>query len=228
ALLPPFAGWTGSGGVRVEGTTVHYLVNRAADSFLRPHEPLEGAPVPVVVSPAVARAAGPGGIVALHVGDRTVEGQVVAESRYFPSVDGDFAVADLDTWLTAANTLEPGTTTASEVWLDAPPAAARRLDRPPFSALEVSSQRAAEAQLRGDPLARGALALLLASALVVSVVSVTAGAGAPLPSLELVLDWRLVALALGVTAVVAALAALAATAHAYERVARWRFSEGIE
>ena len=77
-------------------------------------------------------------------------------------------------------------------------------------------------------LAGGVAAGAIVSALVVSVVSVTAGAGAPLPSLELVLDWRLVALALGVTAVVAALAALAATAHAYERVARWRFSEGIE
>jgi len=233
--------------------------------------------------------------VVLHVGDRTVEAQVVAVSSYFPSVDGDFAAADLDTWLTAANTVEPGTTTASELWLDAPPAAARRLARPPFSALQVSSQRAAEAELRGDPLARGALALLLAtgvvglvlaavgllltvvgdlrdesgelfdleaqgaspadlrrhlllraavvagvglaggvaagavvSALVVSVVTVTAGAGTPLPSLELVFDWRLVGLALGLTAAVAALAALAATRRAYDRVARWRFSEGIE
>ena len=294
-VLPSFTGWTGVGGVRAEGTTVRYLLNRAADSFLRPREPLEGMPVPVVASPALARAAGPGGSVVLHVGDRTVEAQVVAVSSYFPSVDGDFAAADLDTWLTAANTVEPGTTTASELWLDAPPAAARRLARPPFSALQVSSQRAAEAELRGDPLARGALALLLAtgvvglvlaavgllltvvgdlrdesgelfdleaqgaspadlrrhlllraavvagvglaggvaagavvSALVVSVVTVTAGAGTPLPSLELVFDWRLVGLALGLTAAVAALAALAATRRAYDRVARWRFSEGIE
>src|SRR5439155_22521763 len=27
--LPPFAGWTGVGGVRRQGTTVHYLLNRA-------------------------------------------------------------------------------------------------------------------------------------------------------------------------------------------------------
>jgi hypothetical protein len=60
------------------------------------------------------------------------------------------------------------------------------------------------------------------------VVTVTAGAGTPLPSLELVFDWRLVALALGVTAGAAALGVLAATRRAYERVARWRFSEGIE
>src|SRR5207247_10544735 len=42
ALLPAIAGWTGSGGVRVAGTPVHYLVNRAADAFVRPHQPLEG------------------------------------------------------------------------------------------------------------------------------------------------------------------------------------------
>ena len=37
--------------------------NNAADAIVRPHEPLEGELVPVVVSPAIARAAGPSGIV---------------------------------------------------------------------------------------------------------------------------------------------------------------------
>jgi len=161
--------------------------------------------------------------------------------------------------------------------------------------LDVLSQRAAEAELRGDPLARGALALLLVtgivalalaavgllltivgdlrdesgelfrprgagrdtarppapsaaggcdrrdprarrrlaagaivSALVVAVVTVTAGAGVALPPLELVYDGRLVVVALVALAVGSALAALAATRRAYERVSRWRFSEGIE
>jgi ABC-type lipoprotein release transport system permease subunit len=251
--------------------------------------------VPVVASPAIARAAGAGGILPLHVGDRTVEAQVVAVARSFPSVDGGLVVADLDTWLTAANTVEPGTTTSSELWLDAPPSAASRLAQRPFSLLDVASQHATEAELRGDPLARGALALLLVtgivalalaavgvlltvvgdlrdesgelfdleaqgatpgdlrrhlllraalvavlglagglaagaivSALVVAVVTVTAGAGVALPPLELVYDRRLVVLALVVLAVASALGALAATHRAYERVSRWRFSEGIE
>jgi hypothetical protein len=154
-----FAGWTGTNGVRVRGTTVHYVVNRASDSIVRPGEPLEGVPVPVVVSPALARAAGAGGILPLHVEDQTIQGRVVAVARHFPSVDGDLVVADLPTWLEAANTNEPGTTTASEAWLDskAPPH---------IPSLAVQSQRAALAGLRGDPLARGSLALLLAVAVV--------------------------------------------------------------
>jgi hypothetical protein len=66
------------------------------------------------------------------------------------------------------------------------------------------------------------------SALVVAVVTVTAGAGVALPPLELVYDRRLVAVALVALAAGSVLAALLATRNAYERVSRWRFSEGIE
>jgi len=89
--------------------------------------------------------------------------KVVATTRYFPSVDGDVVVADLPTWLTAANTAEPGVTTPSELWLDAGPRAAAALAKLPLS---VASQRARERELRTDPLARGAIALLLVTALV--------------------------------------------------------------
>jgi hypothetical protein len=265
-----FAGWTGHNGIRMRGTSVRYVVNRASDSILRPREPLEGAPVPVIVSPDLARSAGPGGLLPLHVEDETIEGRVVAVARNFPSVGGDLVVADLPTWLTAANTLEPGTATASELWLDAK-------TRPRVPALDVVSQRATLASLRSDPLARGSLALLLVAAvvglvlavvgivlgvvsdrrdesgelfdlsaqgvtpaelrrhllvralivaavgigggiaagavvtaLVVSVVSVTAGGGAPLPPLALVLDWPVLAGALGSLAVASTLAAAAA------------------
>jgi hypothetical protein len=154
-----FAGWTGMNGVRVSGTTLHFVVNRAADSILRPSEPLEGAPVPVIASPDLARAAGSSGLLPLHVEDETIEGRVVGVAKSFPSVDGDLVVADLPTWLTAANTIEPGTTTPSEIWLDA-------RTPPRYPSLTVVSQRAVEASLRSDPLARGALALLLAAAVV--------------------------------------------------------------
>jgi hypothetical protein len=151
-----FAGWTGSNGVRVRGTTLRYVVNRASDSILRPTEPLEGSPVPVIVSPDLARV---GSLLPLHVEDETIQGRVVGVARHFPSVDGDLVVADLPTWLTAANTIEPGTATASEIWLDS--------SKPPhYPSLAVQSQRATLAALRSDPLARGSLALLLAAAIV--------------------------------------------------------------
>jgi hypothetical protein len=294
-VLRPLTGWIGSGGVRNESGGLHYLLNRAADSILRPREPLEGSTVPVIVSPAIAGAAALDGTLPLHVGNRTILAQVVAVARYFPSVGGQLVVADLPTWLVAANTVEPGTTVPSELWLDAPPAAASRLAQRPFSVLDVTSQEATAATLRGDPLARGAIALLLVtgvvagllaavglmltvvgdlrdesgelydleaqgatprdlrrhlllraaivavlglaggvaagaivSALVVAVVTVTAGAGVALPPLLLTVDWRLAGLLLAALAVVSVLAVLLATRHAYERVSRWRFSEGIE
>jgi hypothetical protein len=266
-----FAAWEGHGGIRaMGGGSFRFLLNRAADSIVRPHEPLEGTPVPVVVTPPLGRV---GDLVPLEVGNRVIRAQVVATMRHVPSVDGDAVVADLGTWLEAANTAEPGTTTASEIWVDGPrPGAAARLARPPFSSLTVTSQRAAEAALRQDPLARGSVALLLATAvvalalaavgvvltvvgdvadeggvlfdlsalglapsalrrhvllraavlavlgaglgiaagvivssLVVAVVTVTAGAGDALPPLGLVLDWPLVAAALGAALAAAAI-----------------------
>lgn len=262
-----FAGWTGANGVRMKGTTLRYVVNRASDSILRPHEPLEGSPVPVVVSPDLGRI---GNVVPLHVEDATIQGLVVGIARHFPSVDGSLVVADLPTWLEAANTIEPGTSTASEIWLHS--------STPPhYPSLAIESQAATEASLRGDPLARGSLALLLAAAivglvlagvgvllgvvgdrsdesgdlfdlsaqgvtpaeirrhlllraeavaavgiaggigagalvgaLVVAVVAVTAGAGSPLPPLQLVFDWPLVAIALAALAAGSTLAAAVA------------------
>jgi hypothetical protein len=242
---------------------------------VRPSEPLEGVPVPIVVSPALARAAGGSGVLPLHVEDQTILGRVVAVANHFPSIEGELVVADLPTWLEAANTNEPGTTTPSEAWVDSS-------KQPHVPSLAITSQRARLAELRGDPLARGSLALLLVaaivglalaavgvllgvvgdrrdesgelfdlsaqgvtpaglrrhlllraltvatvgiaggiaagavvSALVVSVVAVTAGAGVPLPPLALSFDWPLVALALACVAA----ASTAAAALAVRRVA---------
>ena len=153
-----FRGWFGTSGVRVEGPVLRFVVNNAADAVIRPHEPLEGELVPVVVSPAIARAAGPSGIVPLHAENNVISGKIVATTRYFPSVDGDVVVADLATWLAAANALEPGIATPSELWLESRP--------PPGLPLQVTSQRARARELTSDPLARGAIALLLVTAIV--------------------------------------------------------------
>ncbi|HET8529039.1 MAG TPA: hypothetical protein VFL60_09020 [Gaiellaceae bacterium] len=155
----PFARWLGVAGMRVDAPGVfHYTVNRAADSLLQPVEPLDGQLVPVLATPAVARTASAGGVLSLRVGDSVVAARVAAVVHRFPTVDGDAVVADLPTWLLAANTAEPGTTTASELWTG---------ERPPAGLpLQVTSQRAQEAQLRGDPIARGSIALLLVVAAV--------------------------------------------------------------
>src|SRR5439155_4548682 len=193
-------------------------------------------------------------------------------------VDGDVVVADLLTWLTAANTAEPGVTTPSELWIDAGPGAAATFAKLP---LTMMSQRAREHELRTDPLARGAIALLvvtagvglllaavgllltvggdlrddrgalfdleaqgarpaeirrhvllragivgvlgvgagvaagaIVSALVVTVVTVTAGAAEALPPLSLVFDAKLLVAALGLVALVSAAGAYLAARRA--------------
>ena len=298
--LAGYGGWIGTSGIGVEpargGVTLRYVVNRAADSLFRPRQPLEGEAVQVLASPAVAAAAGPGGIVPLHVEEQTIEGQVVGVVHNVPSVDGDVVVADRSWWFAAANAADPGTAVPGEVWLDGlRPGAERRLASAPLDALDVTFQRAVYARLRTDPLARGTLDLLLAAglvglvlaaigvvlgvvgdmrdesgelfdleaqgaapadirrhlllraavvsavgvvgglaaglivgALVVAVVTVTAGAGTPLPPLARATDWPVVIAALAVAGAVAALAAYLATRSAFDRIGRWRFSEGLE
>jgi len=72
-------------------------------------------------------------------------------------------VADLPTWLVAANTAEPGIAAPSEIWTQ---------QRPHGLPLQTTSQHAQEALLRGDPIARGAIALLLVVAIVGLVLAV--------------------------------------------------------
>jgi hypothetical protein len=159
-----FRRWLGTGGVTLEAPGVyHYVVNRAADSIIRPEEPGEGDLVPVVASPAIARAADSNGIVNLHVEDSVISAKVVAVARYFPTVDGEFVVADLPTWLVAANTAEPGIAVPDEIWSQ---------EKPPPLPVQVTSQRTEERQLRGDAISRGSIALLLVVAVLGLVLAV--------------------------------------------------------
>jgi len=298
--LPSYAGWIGTDGIAVaptgSGVTLRYVLNRAADSVFRPRQPFEGEAVPVLATPAVAAAAGPGGVVPLEVEQETIQAHVVGIVRHVPSVDGDAVVADLSRWFAASNAANPGTAVPSEIWLNGlRPGATRRLGAAPFDALDATSQRALYAHLRSDPLARGTLDILLAAALVglvlaaigvvlgvvgdmrdesgelfdleaqgaapadirrhlllraavvsgvgivgglvaglvvgalvVAVVTVTAAAGTPLPPLARVFDWPAILVALAAVALGAALGAWVATRPAFDRVARWRFSEGLE
>ena len=159
SLPPAFARWFGTHGITPDGRAFHFIVNNAADSILRPHQPLENELVPVVTTPAIAVAAGPSGIVPLHVENTIITGKIVATTRYFPSVDGDAVIADLPTWLTVANTAEPGVATRVGA-LARHAAAGRPAARPRVAA------RARLHELTSDPLARGAISLLLVTALV--------------------------------------------------------------
>jgi hypothetical protein len=176
-----WTGWLGrQGASRLPGNTVRvrYALTAAQTALFRPRQPTDGHPLAFVVSPDVARAAGPGGVVTLELGDQTVTGRVASVAKRFPGTadgGGSFVVADESHLQTALDADAPGTGTPGEVWLAAPHDGVRvaeALRAPPFAPLVVTSRRGIEHQLRSDPLARGIELTLGAGALLALVLAV--------------------------------------------------------
>jgi hypothetical protein len=172
--LTDYGGWVGVNGVEVESgggeTSLRYFVTKQASSRFRPRQPTDGRAVAVVASPRIARAAGSDAVLPVQLLGQQLPARVVAVARRFPSIEGDFVIADDRTLSTALNTEAPGTAVMNEVWLGAPPGRLAEVEaalrRPPFSLLRLESRSALEANLRNDPLARSALLTLVASAVV--------------------------------------------------------------
>jgi hypothetical protein len=168
--LPGYGGWIGNAGIRPTqtsgGARLRYLLTSAVLSHYRPRQPTDGRPVPVIASPALARAAGPGGIVPIQLGDQRLHVRVVGTASRFPTIDSDFVVGDESWLLGAMNADFPGAGVPSEIWIKGGPQIGRALVRPPFDRLELSSRRAVLDGLRSDPLARGSLIALALAALI--------------------------------------------------------------
>jgi hypothetical protein len=168
-LALDLAGWTGTGGITSEGRRLRYLVTGDNVARFRARQPTDGRPVPIVVSPELAAAAGPGGILPLDVGSAAIVGRVVATARRVPTIDEDAVLADGPTLATALDAEAPGRGAASEIWLQASQGSESRLDsaltRAPFDALQVTTRRAVLSDLRSEPLARGTLFTLAGAAL---------------------------------------------------------------
>ena len=165
-----FGRWTGTGGVTAPGGgRLDYLVTNDAIAVFRARQPTDDRPVPIVATPRLADAAGPGGVLPLTAGDASIVGRVVGIVRRIPTADGDVVIADEPTVATALNSAAPGAGAANEVWLDAPSRerthVAAALRGQPFNALEVSAHDALLADLRAEPLARGTLLTLAGAAL---------------------------------------------------------------
>jgi hypothetical protein len=149
-----FAGWVGSGGV---SNTLAYGITPDNTAVFRAPQPTDGQPLPVLVTPGIAAASGEGHIVPLTIEGEVVTARIVGIVPRFPSIVGDAVVADRQTAATVLNTHSPGLGTTDELWADALPA------KPPVE-LTVVSRADLLAGLRADPLARGALATLAATA----------------------------------------------------------------
>jgi hypothetical protein len=174
--LQPIAGWGGHGGltVRAHGgsLTARYVITTSEEAALRPAQPFDSRRLPVVASPDVAAAAGPSGMLELSFGGQVVHAHLVATASRFPTTQdaGDsFVVADEGSLASALGADDLASSVPDELWLSAPGAAsatvASALRRPPYDSLAVSSRAVIHGDLQRDPIARGIVSSLVASAI---------------------------------------------------------------
>ena len=172
----PFARWSGTGGITPAGDRLlRYVVTEGSVARFRANQPTDNTPIPIVVTPPLAAAAGPGGVLPFDVGDASVTGRIVAVARRVPTITGDAVLADAPTLATAMDADAPGSGAINEVWLDAPHGRQRPLEaalhNPPFNVLQVASYRQVLAAQESDPLARGTLYTLAGAAIVALVLA---------------------------------------------------------
>jgi hypothetical protein len=176
-VLSSFAGWIGRNGVtphaRAGGQRIRFDITTSEEAIFRPRQPFDTRRLPVLASPDVASAAGPGGALELNFGDQVVPARLVAVARRFPTTqdNGDsFVIADESSLASALGANDLPTAIPDELWLSTPGGAGSRvaasLRAPPFSSLAISSRAAIAAELRDAPLARGIVVSLLAAAAV--------------------------------------------------------------
>ena len=154
------------GGGATTALSVRYLISRERDFRVRPRQVTDGRPVPVIASESIASAAGGASVLPLDVGDADLDVAVAATAARFPTVHGDFVIADRDVLETALNAAAPGVAVADEVWLDGPPGRDSELRDAAPVPVSVVSRSALEDRLRADPVSRASSLALVAGALV--------------------------------------------------------------
>jgi hypothetical protein len=173
--------WRGVGAATRSSTTGRDSVVRFDASgevgLLRPPQPSDERPVPVLVDSRTGTVAGRAGHLALSVDGLPVDARVVGVLRRFPTVPSDaagFVVADEQTLAGALDAQLPGQGEADELWVSsAQPAGLRAaLQRRPLAQLSSSFRVDAEHQLRDAPVARAVLGTLIAASAMAGVLAV--------------------------------------------------------
>jgi FtsX-like permease family protein len=164
-------GWIGVDGARIDGSTVDYTLTNTVVTRIRPRQPYDDGPVPVLVTPRLAAAADSSGLLPLQIGGERVSVRVVGTVRRFPGIDGQAVVGDGAALAAVVNLARPGAARVNEVWLGLRnPKRATAVDRAlaakPFDLLAIESRRALEADARRDPIAHGTLIALAVAAAV--------------------------------------------------------------
>ena len=159
-----------------EGILVRVPLTLQRSSLLRAPQPTDDAPPAVLVTPRLAElAGGVGGELPLQIGGGSALVRVAGVIERFPGATGDTVVGNIGALRTAINTAAPGAARENEVWLDVEAgrvrAVADALARPPYRTLASTVRDDVEAEARRDPLARGTLLALVATALVALVLA---------------------------------------------------------
>jgi hypothetical protein len=152
------------------GLTARF-VQSGDPGVLRPAQPSDSRPLPVLVDPRTAGAAGPGGSLPLSIDGLPVRARVVGVLARFPTLSSDaagFIVADEATLTATLDALQPGQGRPDELWISSAHLgrlrAALRSGR--LAQLQSSFRADVAHALSGDPIARGVLGTLIAAAAV--------------------------------------------------------------
>jgi hypothetical protein len=179
-VIGDWRSWRGAGAATLAGATLAgassqdvrlRFDNSGQPGVLRPHQPSDNRPVPVLTDRGTAAGAGPGGLLPLTVDGEPVNARVVGTLRRFPTLTAavpGFVVADEATLDGALDASLPGQGATDELWIATPRPGRLHaaLGRPPLQQLSASFRTAVERALREDPIARGVLGTLLVAAAV--------------------------------------------------------------
>jgi hypothetical protein len=163
ALAVDYGDWVSSEGRGTGGSPgrarIRYFLSQERTFRIRPRQSTDDEPIPVIASTSIVAGAGSARVLPIRVGRAAVDARIVGTADRFPTLSGDFIVADKEALATAANAAAPGTAVADEAWLSAAPRA-----EAPFP-VRVTSRAELERSLRADPVSRAAAIALLAAAL---------------------------------------------------------------
>ena len=172
-LSVPLAAWRGVGAATTAQAgsgavaTVTFATS-GTPGVLRPAQPTDTHPVPVLADPQTTASAGPGGRIALTVDGLPVIARVVGVLDRFPTLPPDsagFLIADQTTLAAALDVQLPGQGRTDELWISTgDPARLRAALQSGALAQLASSFRAdIDHQLQDAPVARGVLGTLIAA-----------------------------------------------------------------
>ena len=141
------------------GTVVRYSLVSDQTTTFRPPQPTDGLELPILATPGIVAAAAPDGTIPLSIEGERISARIVGRIDRFPSAVGEAVIANGPTAATMLETTSPGLGTTNELWANALPS-------PPPAGVSITSRASLLSDLRADPLARGALVTLAATAAV--------------------------------------------------------------